>query len=117
LTELKDESFVGVKKGYTTRDLVDALCHSVGFEPHYVYEGNEPARLSALVEAEIGLAFMPSTAMNPRESIHYLQIEHHALVREIALLWRKSRYMSRAAREFREVVVHYFQGMPEQEKN
>lgn len=109
LTELKDESFVGVKKGYGTRDLVDAICESAGFAPTYVYEGDEPARLIQLVEAEIGIAFIPSTARDSREQISYLRVENHELVREIALLWHKSRYISRAAQEFREVVVDYFE--------
>jgi LysR family transcriptional activator of glutamate synthase operon len=108
LTELRDEWFVGVKRGYGTRDLIDSVCKSVGFVPKYVYEGDEPARLSSLVEAEIGIAFIPSTARNSREHIKYLQVENHELVREIALIWHRSRYISQAALEFREVVVQYF---------
>ncbi|WP_240418717.1 LysR family transcriptional regulator [Paenibacillus periandrae] len=108
LAELKDEWFVGVKKGYGTRDLVDSMCKSVGFAPKYVYEGDEPARLTALVEAEIGIAFIPSTARNPQEHICYLKLEDHELVREIALLWHKSRYISRIAQEFCQVVLEYF---------
>ncbi|WP_342428986.1 LysR family transcriptional regulator [Paenibacillus sp. FSL L8-0158] len=108
LTDLRDEWFVGVKRGYGTRDLVDSVCKSEGFVPKYVYEGDEPARLSTLVEAEIGIAFIPSTARNSREHLRYLQVENHELVREIALLWHRSRYISRAALEFREVVVEYF---------
>jgi len=108
LTELRDECFVGVKRGYGTRDLVDSICTSVGFVPTYVYEGDEPARLSSLVEAGIGIAFIPSTARYSREDITYLKVENHELVREIALLWHRSRYISRAALEFREVVVDYF---------
>ncbi|MGG3467382.1 LysR substrate-binding domain-containing protein [Neobacillus pocheonensis] len=108
LTELRDEWFVGVKKGYGTRDLVDSICKSIGFVPKYVYEGDEPARLSTLVEAEIGIAFIPSTARFAQDHIKYLQIENHELVREIALLWYRGRYISRAAMEFREVVVDYF---------
>ncbi|MGG4145927.1 LysR substrate-binding domain-containing protein [Paenibacillus algorifonticola] len=114
LIELRNESFVGVKKGYGTRDLVDSVCESVGFAPSYVYEGNEPARLSALVEAEIGIAFIPSTARNSREAIKYLQVENHELVREIALLRHRTRYLSRAALEFREVVIEYFRGLSAQ---
>ncbi|MFF2016183.1 LysR family transcriptional regulator [Paenibacillus sp. NPDC058177] len=114
LTELRDEWFVGVKRGYGTRDLVDSVCNTAGFVPNYVYEGDEPARLSALVEAEIGIAFIPSTARNSRERIKYLQIEDHELVREIALLWHKSRYITRVAVEFREVVVEYFGALYEQ---
>ncbi|MBW5446443.1 LysR family transcriptional regulator [Cohnella sp. CFH 77786] len=108
LTELKDEWFVGVKKGHGTRDLVDSVCQSVGLFPKYVYEGNEPARLSYLLEAGIGIAFMPSTARNSRDSIHYLEVEGQELVRKIALLRHGSRYLSRAALEFREVVIEYF---------
>ncbi|MFD7525966.1 LysR family transcriptional regulator [Paenibacillus chitinolyticus] len=108
LTELRDEWFVGVKRGYGTRDLVDSVCNSVGFAPKYVYEGDEPARLSALVEAEIGIAFIPGTARNSRENIRYLHVEDHELVREIALIWHRNRYISRAASEFRKVVVDYF---------
>ncbi|SDT50669.1 DNA-binding transcriptional regulator, LysR family [Paenibacillaceae bacterium GAS479] len=115
LTELEDESFVGVKRGYGTRDLVDSLCKAVGFVPKYVYEGDEPARLTALVEAEIGIAFIPSTARNPRENIRYLQVENHELIREIALLWNKNRYISRAALYFREVVEAYFGALSKQQ--
>ncbi|WP_318628391.1 LysR family transcriptional regulator [Paenibacillus polymyxa] len=114
LTDLRDEWFVGVKRGYGTRDLVDAVCKSEGFVPKYVYEGDEPARLSTLVEAEIGIAFIPSTARNSREHLRYLQVENHELVREIALLWHRSRYISRAALEFREVVVEYFGAISKQ---
>ncbi|MFB5267580.1 LysR family transcriptional regulator [Paenibacillus enshidis] len=108
LTELRDEWFVGVKRGYGTRDLVDAICKSAGFAPKYVYEGDEPARLISLVKAEIGMAFIPGTAAISQDDIKYLQVEEHELVREIALLWHRSRYISRAALEFREVVVEYF---------
>jgi len=109
LIELKDEWFVGVKRGYGTRDLVDSVCKSVGFVPKYVYEGDEPARLNTLVEADIGIAFIPSTARLTWEHIKYLPVENHELVREIALLWNRSRYISRAALEFRKVVVEYFE--------
>ncbi|MBP3963028.1 LysR family transcriptional regulator [Paenibacillus lignilyticus] len=109
LTELRDECFVGVKVGYGTRDLIDEVCKSLGFVPRYVYEGDEPARLVNLVEAEIGIAFIPSTARNERAQIKYLQVETHEVVRKIALLWHKSRYISPAAMEFRDVVIEYFE--------
>ncbi|TBL78930.1 LysR family transcriptional regulator [Paenibacillus thalictri] len=108
LSDLKDEWFVGVKLGFGARDFVDAACRAAGFEPRYVYEGDEPARLIPLVEAEVGIAFVPSTAKDSREQVKYLQLENHKLVREIALIWHRSRYISRAAHEFREVVIEYF---------
>lgn len=113
LAELKDEWFVGVKKGFGARDFVDSLCQAAGFVPQYVYEGDEPARLGSLVEAGIGIAFIPGTARNEREPIRYLRIEDHRLERRIALSWHRSRYLSRAALAFREVVESYFKSLSE----
>lgn len=111
LAELEHELFVGVKKGYGVRDLVDGLCQASGFKPIYAYEGDEPARLSDLVEAGIGIAFIPGTARRSTEGIHYLEVDEGALKREIALLWNENRYISQAAKEFREVVVEYFEAL------
>lgn len=108
LDELRGEWFVGVKKGYGIRDLVDAACQSAGFRPLYVYEGDEPARLTALVEAGIGISFMPGTARSERQHVRYIPIAEQNLVREIALLWHSNRYITRAATVFREVVFDYF---------
>lgn len=110
-----DPILIAVPKGHrlSNRGSVSLteLKEVAGFEPKYVYEGDEPTRLFTLVEAEIGIAFIPSTARHSQDQIIYLQIENHELVREIALLWHKSRYISRAAQEFREVVVEYFEGI------
>ncbi|MEK3835772.1 LysR family transcriptional regulator [Paenibacillus sp. FSL R7-0128] len=108
LIELKNEWFVGVKQGYGIRDLVDSVCQASGFLPRYVYEGDEPARLIDLVEAGIGLAFIPGTARNAQDHIRLIPLEDEGLVREIALLWHKNRYISQAGLIFREVVIEYF---------
>lgn len=108
LAQLQGESFVGVKKGYGTRDLVDTVCDSLGVALDYVYEGDEPTRLLALVEAGIGLAILPETARGRYESVSYLHLEEAQLSREIALLWKEGRYLSSAAQQFRSVVLHHF---------
>ncbi|WP_017812247.1 LysR family transcriptional regulator [Paenibacillus shenyangensis] len=113
LNELAGEAFVGVRTGYGIRDQVDAACQSAGFVPRYVYEGDEPARLGTLVAMGIGIAFMPGTARDPYEPIHYIALEDYELSREIALLWNCNRYISQAAMEFRQIVVDYFRSTHE----
>ncbi|QQE77115.1 LysR family transcriptional regulator [Alicyclobacillus sp. SO9] len=110
IAELKDETFVGLKRGYPTRDITDRICKSEGFVPKHVYEGDEPARLRALVEAEIGIAFvLESSTWGFREGkMKCIQIEQHDFVREIGLSWHKSRYLSKAAMAFRQIATDYF---------
>ncbi|GGE35951.1 LysR family transcriptional regulator [Pullulanibacillus camelliae] len=115
ILELKDELFVGLKHGYSTRDLTDRVCQSVGFTPKHVYEGDEPARLRSLVEAEIGIAFIPETSTwssSQEEHVKFLRVEELKSMREIGLSWHRSRYLSHAALDFRKIVLEYFKGLP-----
>lgn len=117
ILELKDELFVGLKRGYPTRNLTDRICKSCGFTPKHVYEGDEPARLRSLVEAEIGISFIPETStwsMSQEEQIKLLRVEELKSVREIGLSWHKDRYLSPAALDFREVVKEYFKDLPKE---
>ncbi|KAA9004212.1 LysR family transcriptional regulator [Paenibacillus spiritus] len=109
LADIGEEELVGVKKGYGTRDLIDSLCRSAGVTPRYIYEGDEPARILDLVEAGIGAAFVPGTARDYRRAVAYIGFENEDLVREIALLRHRGRYLSDAARKFRDVVADYFE--------
>lgn len=108
LAEFREEWLIGVKKGYGTRNLIDNAALRHGFSPHYVYEGDEPSRLISLVEAGIGIAFIPATAKEERSGVRYIALKEKELSREIALSWNTDRYISRAAKVFREVVRSHF---------
>jgi len=107
VSELREEKFVGVKTGYGTRDLTDAVCRSEGFLPEYIFEGDEPARIGSLVKAGIGVAFVPETSRDPGEPGAFLGLDDR-FVREIALLRRKDHFLSKAAAEFQNVVLGFF---------
>jgi DNA-binding transcriptional LysR family regulator len=107
LSKLKEENFIGVKSGYGARDLTDSVCQSAGFLPRYIFEGDEPARVNSLVEAGIGVAFVPDTSRSTNESIEYLELDDR-FVREIAFLRCEDHYISKAAEEFQNVVLEFF---------
>ena len=109
LPELRDETFVGLKKGYGMRDLMDHYCQRAGFVPRHTFEGDEPATLRALVRGELGVAFMPGASRNrsPREDGVYLRIEPECQ-RITGLSWHRDRYLSLAAQEFRQMAMAYF---------
>ncbi len=114
LTELAHEQLVGVKKGYHTRDLVDQACREAGFVPQYIFEGNEPARLGAFIEAGIGIGFIPATGAPANDRI-CLIASQPPLSRQIALVWRQEQYISTAAQEFRRVVHEHFEELKQKQ--
>ncbi|UUZ81146.1 LysR family transcriptional regulator [Paenibacillus sp. P26] len=111
LSELKEERFVSLKKGYGIRDLMDGYCEKAGFVPDNAYEGDEPGALSPLVQAGLGISFIPKSAIHTllQENMVFLQIEEPVCLREIGLTRHQSRYLSSAAKEFRQVIIEHFQ--------
>lgn len=119
LSELKEERFVSLKKGYGIRDLMDFYCEKAGFVPVNAYEGDEPATLSPLVQAGLGISFIPKSALQvwPLENIVFLQIEEPVCIREIGLSRHQSRYLSSVAKEFRQVIIEHFQRIAKDDDN
>jgi DNA-binding transcriptional LysR family regulator len=113
LSELKEERFVNLKKGYGIRDLMDFHCEKAGFVPDNAYEGDEPATLSPLVQAGLGISFIPKSALHLWTPGHIvpLKIEEPVCTREIGLSSHRSRYLSSVAKEFRQVIIEHFQRM------
>jgi LysR family transcriptional activator of glutamate synthase operon len=111
LSELSDEWFVSLKSGYGMRDLTDRYCKMAGFKPKIAYEGDEPATLIALVQAELGVSFVPESSMYiwAPEDIVYLQIEKPECKRAIGLSRYQGRYFSKAAQAFRKVLIKHYQ--------
>lgn len=113
LSELKEERFVSLKKGYGIRDLMDHYCEKAGFVPNNAYEGDEPATLGPLVQTGLGIAFIPESALQAgsRGNVVCLQIEDPVCTREIGLTRHQSRYFTSAAEEFRQVIIEHFRSM------
>lgn len=110
LCEVAHETFVSVPPGNGLRDLMDMLCKEAGFTPHVRYEGDEPAAIYDLVDAGLGIAFAPAIAWKqagkPGET--WLHITDPICQRTLGLAWHKERYLSQAARSFRQFVIEYF---------
>jgi LysR family transcriptional activator of glutamate synthase operon len=66
-----------------------------------------------MVGAGLGVAFLPASAWRvvPESEIVRLHIEEPGCMRTIGLAWREDRYLSVAARTFRQFVIDYFAQM------
>ncbi|WP_459501862.1 LysR family transcriptional regulator [Bacillus sp. C1] len=110
LHEVKNEPFISMNTGYGFRQLTDEFCKEAGFIPHIAFEVDEPGVINELINRGLGIAFVPSLTLfrNPNLSSNRLHIIEPNCKRTIGLGWSKSRYLSSAARQFREFVIHYF---------
>lgn len=110
LSDVAHESFLALKPGYHLRDLTETWCEQAGFMPKMVFEGNEPLALLLLVKAGLGVACLPALVWEsfPGIAVPRLHVEEPLCHREVLLLWSKERYLSSAAREFRDFLIAYF---------
>lgn len=110
LREAADESFISLKPGYALRNISDSLCRQAGFEPKVAFEGEEITTARGLVAAGLGVALVPALAwQGVTDPLPVrLHIEEPICQRTISLAWVEGRYLSAAARLFRDFVIEHF---------
>ncbi|GHO49845.1 LysR family transcriptional regulator [Ktedonospora formicarum] len=109
LSEVAQEPFLALKQEYSLRTLTDTFCQQAGFTPKVVFEGDEPTALLHLVNSGLGIAFIPALIWKSIPEIGAaVHIKEPRCQRELLLLWSKERYLSVAAREFRDFIITYF---------
>jgi DNA-binding transcriptional LysR family regulator len=120
LNEAAEETFVALEKGAIMRDYTDEFCRQAGFVPNVAFEGDEPSTIKGLIGAGLGVGFVPALSwlsyQNESELSRpaRLRIKEPHCQRTIALAWRETRYLSHAARAFRDFVVAYFQSLADE---
>lgn len=110
LSEAADEYFISLKPGYALRNIADGLCRQSGFEPKVAFEGEEITTARGLVAAGLGVSLVPGLAwQGVTDPLPVrLHIEEPVAQRTISLAWVENRYLSAAARLFRDFVIEHF---------
>jgi DNA-binding transcriptional LysR family regulator len=110
LAETADEPFISLKPGYDLRDLTDQLCQSAGFVPQAVCELDEPTAIRGLVQAGLGVAFLPAASWRVSGGADPVPLHIHTPIcqRTLGLAWRTDRYQSVAARQARDFLIASF---------
>ncbi|MDQ8737693.1 LysR family transcriptional regulator [Paenibacillus sp. LHD-38] len=107
LNEVADEPFIGYKEGYHFQKMNDGFFHTAGISPNYVCRVDEPAAIANLVSAGLGVALVGNCG-GPNSPLHLLSIEYPVCQRHFQIIWHNKRYLSLAARSFRDFVFQYF---------
>ena len=109
LSEVKDENFIALTKGNSSRKYFDDLCAIAGFKPKIVVEcGMEMRQAFVLAGRGIALATAHTRLRNTEPRICFLDIINPFYRRSQCLYWHGQRYQTAAARAFREFAMDFF---------
>jgi DNA-binding transcriptional LysR family regulator len=109
LTELANEDFVGLKRGFGLRQITDQLFAEAGFTPKLAFEGEEADTLRGLIAAGLGVALLPSSEPAPPPGVVELMLSP-PVYRTIGVVWVSERPLPPAARTFREFAARQRNG-------
>ncbi|HZG81319.1 MAG TPA: LysR family transcriptional regulator [Brevibacillus sp.] len=108
LREVAEDSFVEYKEGHPLRKTNADILQKAGIRPNIVCEVEEPAALTSLVQAGLGVAFVPRCSSDEPLPFPVLKIDDFRCERSYSIAWKEKRYLSLAARTFQEFLVAYF---------
>lgn len=107
LDELAKDPFIGYKEGFPFQKMNDSLFQEAGITPNFVCRVDEPAAIARLVQAGLGVALVGNCG-GPNARMNLLHIEYPVCQRNFQIVWYEKRYLSLAARKFRDFLVGYF---------
>lgn len=106
IEDLKDESFALLDETFLLHHHVIKACREAGFEPNIYFKSSQWDFLTELVCLNQGISILPRPilARFNSKSIKQIPIDHPELTWRIAIIMKKNRYVSYAAKKFIEYV-------------
>ncbi|WP_040950958.1 LysR family transcriptional regulator [Gorillibacterium massiliense] len=106
--QIADEPFIEYKIGHPFRQVNDEISRRAGIRRTIICEVDEPAALHGLVQAGLGVAFIPGCKWNEVTEYTLLPIEEPANKHTFFISWNETRYLSEAARQFQHFLIEYY---------
>jgi DNA-binding transcriptional LysR family regulator len=104
LHEVADEPFVTYSTSTAMRAHGEDLCRRAGFTPRSAFDGDETPTVAGFVAAGLGVAIVPAVPAIGN-AVARLRITEPPARRTIGVLWLADRYLSDAARAFRDLAI------------
>lgn len=114
LGELAGEEMILGKPGDILRETMDDYFRQAGIRPRIASEVDEPAAVEDFVAAGLGVEFIPILLKpSPPHSLTVrVAITNPSCELALGLAWNRDRYLSLAARAFRDHVISHFAAVP-----
>jgi DNA-binding transcriptional LysR family regulator len=110
IEDLRDRPLVIFREGYDLRSMTLAACQRAGFQPRFAIEGGEMDAVLSFVEAGLGIAVVPSMVLQGRPRLRGVPFVPPSPIRTIALAHRTDVHPTRAAEEFRSMLLQLLSG-------
>ena len=109
MEEIRDEQFISLPKGAPWRVYCDWLFERAGISVRPVLECDYTMR-APLIESEFGVALTSGSAfeVDLLKPNHYVRISDDYAKRKMYLYWNPNRYMSKAAQDFKDFCLRYW---------
>ncbi|MGN6713859.1 LysR family transcriptional regulator [Anaerocolumna jejuensis] len=109
LGELTNEPFINMTADHSLQEFCDYIYQKNGFTPKVICECSESSAIVNLVAAGIGISFYPCVEEKMKQQpIVLLKIKDLKYKNILQIAWKKKRYFSKAAINFRDYVINYF---------
>jgi len=102
LAELAGEDFILFHENFLLHDRIINECMHAGFKPRVHYEGSQWDFVCEMVAANLGIALLPSRICRglDEKRVSIISLTEPVIPWNLAMIWRKDRYLSFAAREW-----------------
>jgi LysR family transcriptional regulator, hydrogen peroxide-inducible genes activator len=106
LSDLEQERFIVMKEGHCLGAQAVEFCREKGFNPQVTCRSAQVETIQALVEAGVGVSLVPAMAQHPAcpGQLIYRSLTGSKPMRTIALISRKRRDLSLAAKELKKFI-------------
>lgn len=110
LAMLSQESFVLYREDFSLFDHILRQCALNGFEPRIACQSSQWDFIAEMVGAKLGIALLPETICKGLDSQRFVTIPltNPVIPWNLAIIWKKDRYLSFAAREWLRLTKNYF---------
>jgi Transcriptional regulator len=112
LIELKDESFISMGRGFWFQNYMDKWCQQAGFAPRTTIEVSEIRAMEMMLQKGLGIFFSTDLLRldesQSRDSVK-IRISDPGNELILSLYTSKKRYLSQAAKQFRQFCADFFE--------
>lgn len=100
--DLKEESFVLYREDFSLHDRIVEKCLQCGFHPKVVCESSQRDFMTEAAAANLGVALLPKKICSELDGkrVRAIPLAEPAIYLHLAVIWKKDKYMSFAAREW-----------------